>query len=120
MIPVLISFLLVLFFFFYVVPFLLGYLLGRFGGAGMGRWGGGTVTAAYLAWMITTWLGEGYSPLLTVGRISMDTPQLEFQLYQMFTYLVLALVSFCMVYSGASRGAWAGCAWGTTGREGAS
>ena len=97
-------------FFFYLIPFLIGYVLGRGWNVGVPARGGGIVLAFYAGWMLLTWLQEGYAPVTLSRLVSLEQPIARGELFYLFNHLILILMTFYVVYRGAVRGTRLGCA----------
>ena len=101
----LLPFIVILVLFFYLIPFLIGYVLGRNWGETGPRWGGWTVTGFYAGWMLMTWFREGYSPVSLTRLVSLEPTVAGTEMYQFIAHLTLILITFFLIYSGANRGA---------------
>ena len=105
------------FLFFYFIPFLIGYVLGRGWRVAVPSRGGGIVVAAYVGWMFLTWLREGYAPVSLTRLVTLEQAVTRLDLYDFATHLLLILLTFYVVYRGGARGTRLGWARGVR-REG--
>lgn len=95
----------IFFLFFYLIPFLIGYVLGKHWRVARPNRAGWMVMGFYAAWMVVTWLQEGYAPVSFAKLIAQDSQMARTEIYYSISHILLILLTLMVIYRGAARGA---------------